>query len=594
MDGLSATSRHARAEIRGPRRGGRGQSGHLHLESAGPRHGHWGAAGLRRPIDPGYRVIDYRDAHLLGTTIGWQPAFPAWVPPGFRLASSTYAARNSWKPAGGDWQPEPDSASVSLAYRRGFDVVYVSSGSREHRQRVVLVGREDLRGPLRRPLRAALRAGVALLRVAHPQRTPELRAVRRRDRTHRRRPQRPAASVGHERREHGDRLRRSLRGRHGAGRRVAAPRRATRRGQPVAAPVGLRPRRATWAALSALAARRRPRPGPPEPRRCAGCRLTSRVSLDLHNVSFSYADGVPALSGREPHRGRGRAARPARRQRLRQVDAAQAAGRAGASRRAVRSAPSARRSPTGCSRTRPRRRRFAAASAWSSRAPTCSSSTPPCATRSPSARCTWAWSGPRSERRVDDTLRHARPRGSRRARPVQPVGRREEEGRPGFVLSIDPEVLLFDEPTAGLDPRTQDWLIDLCSAAPRPARRSSSRRTSSTSCRARPTGPSSSAKTTRSAAEGRSPGPRRSRDCCCAPTSSTSTRTTTGASCTCTRTATSAPKPHQPGAVPSTAPARRRGARARRARRTARRADDARSGRATGAAPVTSRRHGHV
>ncbi len=49
------------------------------------------------------------------------------MPPGFRLASSTYAARNSWKPAGGDWQPEPDSASVSLAYRRGFDVVYVSS-----------------------------------------------------------------------------------------------------------------------------------------------------------------------------------------------------------------------------------------------------------------------------------------------------------------------------------------------------------------------------------------------------------------------------------------------------------------------------------
>ena len=74
-----------------------------------------------------YRAIDYRDAHLLGTTIGWQPAFPAWVPSGFRLASSTYLALPTWKPAGGDWQPEPDSASVSLAYRRGFDVVYVSS-----------------------------------------------------------------------------------------------------------------------------------------------------------------------------------------------------------------------------------------------------------------------------------------------------------------------------------------------------------------------------------------------------------------------------------------------------------------------------------
>jgi len=83
-----------------------------------------GAQDFGRPF---YRTIDYRDAHLLGTTIGWQPAFPAWVPPGFHLASSTYAASNTWKPAGSERQPEPDSASVSLAYRRGFDVVYVSS-----------------------------------------------------------------------------------------------------------------------------------------------------------------------------------------------------------------------------------------------------------------------------------------------------------------------------------------------------------------------------------------------------------------------------------------------------------------------------------
>ena len=79
-----------------------------------------------------YRAIDYRDARLLGTTIGCaNPAFPAWVPQGFRLsASSTYAAGDTSKPAGGEWQPEPDSASVSLAYRRGFDVVYVCPASR--------------------------------------------------------------------------------------------------------------------------------------------------------------------------------------------------------------------------------------------------------------------------------------------------------------------------------------------------------------------------------------------------------------------------------------------------------------------------------
>jgi len=76
----------------------------------------------------GYRAIDFRDDKLLGTTIGWAPAFPSWVPSGFRLASPTYSAVPTWKPAGGQWQPEPDSASVSLAYRRGFDVVYVSCG----------------------------------------------------------------------------------------------------------------------------------------------------------------------------------------------------------------------------------------------------------------------------------------------------------------------------------------------------------------------------------------------------------------------------------------------------------------------------------
>ena len=45
--------------------------------------------------------------------------------------------------------------------------------------------------------------------------------------------------------------------------------------------------------------------------------------------------------------------------------------------------------------------------------------------------------------------------------PFQLSGGEKKRVAIGSVLVMNPDVLLFDEPTAGLDPRTQAWLIDL-------------------------------------------------------------------------------------------------------------------------------------
>ena len=128
---------------------------------------------------------------------------------------------------------------------------------------------------------------------------------------------------------------------------------------------------------------------------------------------------------------------------------------------AARSRPSASASTTARSTTKRRPSAFAAASAWCSRAPTPSSSTPPCATRSPSARCTSTCRTTRSSARVDDTLAMLGLGALAERAPYNLSGGEKKKVALASVLSINPEVLMLDEPTNGLDPRTQEWLIEL-------------------------------------------------------------------------------------------------------------------------------------
>ncbi|WP_446665548.1 energy-coupling factor ABC transporter ATP-binding protein [Flexivirga sp. B27] len=63
--------------------------------------------------------------------------------------------------------------------------------------------------------------------------------------------------------------------------------------------------------------------------------------------------------------------------------------------------------------------------------------------------------------RVDDVLAMLDIRDLADRAPFQLSGGQKKRVAIASVLVMNPEVLLFDEPTAGLDPRTQSWLIDL-------------------------------------------------------------------------------------------------------------------------------------
>lgn len=65
------------------------------------------------------------------------------------------------------------------------------------------------------------------------------------------------------------------------------------------------------------------------------------------------------------------------------------------------------------------------------------------------------------ERRVDDTLAMLGITELADRAPFQLSGGQKKRVAIGSVLAMNPEVLLFDEPTAALDPRAQRWLVDL-------------------------------------------------------------------------------------------------------------------------------------
>src|SRR6185295_19018379 len=64
-------------------------------------------------------------------------------------------------------------------------------------------------------------------------------------------------------------------------------------------------------------------------------------------------------------------------------------------------------------------------------------------------------------RRVDDTLEMLDIAELADRAPYQLSGGQKKRVAIASVLVMNPEVLLFDEPTAALDPRTQQWLIEL-------------------------------------------------------------------------------------------------------------------------------------
>jgi cobalt/nickel transport system ATP-binding protein len=65
------------------------------------------------------------------------------------------------------------------------------------------------------------------------------------------------------------------------------------------------------------------------------------------------------------------------------------------------------------------------------------------------------------EQRVADTLEMLEIEPLAERAPYQLSGGEKKRVAIASVLAMNPEVLLFDEPTAALDPRTQQWLIEL-------------------------------------------------------------------------------------------------------------------------------------
>jgi cobalt/nickel transport system ATP-binding protein len=71
------------------------------------------------------------------------------------------------------------------------------------------------------------------------------------------------------------------------------------------------------------------------------------------------------------------------------------------------------------------------------------------------------WPSAQVEERIDDVLHLLEIDGLADRAPYQLSGGEKKRVAIASVLVMNPEVLLFDEPTAALDPRTQQWLVEL-------------------------------------------------------------------------------------------------------------------------------------
>ena len=177
----------------------------------------------------------------------------------------------------------------------------------------------------------------------------------------------------------------------------------------------------------------------------------------LEDVSFAYAASAPVL-GEESSRRRPRRGRRARRaERVGQDDARQARGRAARARRRARRALGPRVLPEPGSRPLPRR----------ASGPTRRSRSRPAATSSGRGGRSRAW-GSRASRH-----RHPRDLSS---------GERERLAI-AAVLVAEPDLLVLDEPTRGVDPERKVELAALLRAQAPAEGRSSSRTTASSRVR---------------------------------------------------------------------------------------------------------------
>jgi cobalt/nickel transport system ATP-binding protein len=71
------------------------------------------------------------------------------------------------------------------------------------------------------------------------------------------------------------------------------------------------------------------------------------------------------------------------------------------------------------------------------------------------------WDAEKVERRIGDVLGMLDIGGLADRAPYQLSGGEKKRVALASVLVMNPEVILFDEPTAALDPRTQQWLVEL-------------------------------------------------------------------------------------------------------------------------------------